>query len=102
MNRATLVRDLNAALADWKRYEIVPKEQFLMSRDTQNMVLHAMFLSIQAAINAGAWLIASQKIPIKPASYREIFEILTKEGIIDSDTGSALSDLASLRNVIIQ
>ena len=84
---ANQVRELATALADWERYESISKEQFLINRDTQNMVLHAMFLAIQTSIDAGAWLIASQKISRKPASYRETFEIL--------------ADLASLRNVIV-
>jgi len=95
------VRDLATALSDWERYESISKLQFLTDRDTQNMVLHAMFLAIQATIDGGAWLLSSNKIPKKPASYRETFEILAISGVIDPELGSTLADLASLRNVII-
>ncbi len=65
------------------------------------MVLHAMFLATQTSIDAGAWLIASQKISRKPASYRETFDILADSGVIDPELGSSLADLASLWNVIV-
>ncbi len=43
------MRELEEALRDWERYQRVPEEQFLKDRDTQNMVHHAMLLSIQSA-----------------------------------------------------
>nr|WP_319540058.1 DUF86 domain-containing protein [uncultured Methanospirillum sp.] len=101
MNSTDVIRELTIALSDWERYESIPKEKFLTDRDTQNMVLHAMFLAIQAGIDAGAWLIATRKIPVKPSSYRETFEILEKYGVLEPDLSSALAALSSFRNVLI-
>lgn len=101
MNTTDVIREFTVALSDWERYESIQKEKFLTDRDTQNMVLHAMFLAIQAGIDAGVWLIAIRKIPVKPSSYRETFEILEKYGVIESDLSSALADLSSFPNVLI-
>ncbi|MFH0966939.1 MAG: HepT-like ribonuclease domain-containing protein, partial [Methanobacteriota archaeon] len=101
MNAIDQVRELSLALGDWERYETISKNAFLKDRDKQNMVLHAIFLAIQSSLDAAAWLLSYHKIPKKPGTYRETFEILAEYRIIDPDLGSALADLASLRNIII-
>jgi len=37
----------------------------------------------------------------RPSTYRESFEILSEEGIIPSELGDDLSDLAGFRNVLV-
>lgn len=64
------------------------------------MVLHALFVSIQAAIDIANHLIAEQGLR-RPSTYRESFEILSEEGIIPSELGDDLSDLAGFRNVLV-
>jgi len=101
MTRIDTLRELEMALSDWKRYQQIPKTTFIKDRDCQNMVLHAMFLAIQTAIDAGTELIVSRKIPKRPESYRETFEVLCEYGILCPELSCDLGELAAFRNVLI-
>lgn len=94
------LRELNAALKDWERYQSISLEELKKDRDKRNMVLHAMLVSIQAAIDAATYLIAERGME-KPSTYRETFEILGKKGLISEELAAELSDLAGFRNVLV-
>ena len=64
------------------------------------MVLHAMLISIQAAIYISSHLISRNQLK-RPATYRETFELLGQAGMITEDLAVELSDLAGLRNVLV-
>ena len=93
-------RELNEALKDWERYQTISLRELRSDRDKQNMVLHALLVSIQASIDIANHIIAERSLQ-KPSTYRETFEILSKEGIISSELGDSLSDLAGFRNVLV-
>ncbi len=40
------MQELQDAADDWKRYQSIPREDFFSSRDTRNMVFHAMMAAI--------------------------------------------------------
>ncbi|KQC09188.1 MAG: hypothetical protein APR55_10635 [Methanolinea sp. SDB] len=94
------IQELADSLEDWERYRKIPAARFQTDRDTRNMVLHAMLLAIQSAID-----IATEVIVLKgykrPASYRETFGILEANGILTRDLARPLSNLAGFRNVLV-
>ncbi|MHA1578893.1 MAG: type VII toxin-antitoxin system HepT family RNase toxin [Candidatus Freyarchaeota archaeon] len=93
------LEELNESLEDWKRYrEITPED--LKQRDKRNMVLYAMLISIQAAIDLANHIIADKGLK-KPSTYRESFEILADSNIIPPSLADDLSDLAGFRNVLV-
>ncbi len=94
------MRELEEALRDWERYQRIPKEQFLQDRDTQNMIHHAMLLSIQSAIDIATDVIVEERLR-KPFTYRETFEVLAGEGIVPESLARDLSNLAGFRNVLV-
>ena len=94
------IRELEQAMEDWKRYQGISLEELKADRDKRNMVLHAMLVAIQAAIDIANHLIAERSLS-KPSTYRESFEILSREGIIPSELANSLSDLAGFRNVLV-
>lgn len=94
------MRELEEALKDWERYQRIPEEQFLQDRDTQNMVHHAMLLSIQSALDIATDVIAEGRLR-KPFTYRETFEVLAGEGIISDSLAEELANLAGFRNVLV-
>jgi uncharacterized protein YutE (UPF0331/DUF86 family) len=100
MSTLSHLRELNAALEDWERYQSTSLKELEVDRDKRNMVLHAMLVSIQATIDIASHLIAEKGL-IKPATYRESFEILGKSELIDEELASELSDLAGFRNVLV-
>lgn len=94
------MQELQDATGDWKRYQSIPREEFFSSRDTRNMVFHAMMVAIQSAIDVATDIIAEERFQ-KPATYRETFEILGKNGILPAPLVRELSALAGFRNVLV-
>jgi uncharacterized protein YutE (UPF0331/DUF86 family) len=94
------IRELSDTLDDWERYQGIPLEQFRSDRDTRNMVLHAMLVSIQSSIDIATEIIGMKGLR-RPASYRETFGILAEEGILSPDLARPLSDLAGFRNILV-
>ena len=94
------LRELEAALGDWERYQHITLEDLNTDRDKRNMALHAMLVSIQSAIDISNHLIAENRLR-KPATYRQTFEILNEAGIISIPLSESLSDLAGFRNVLV-
>ena len=50
--------ELDESLKDWERYQRYSLEDLQKDRDKRNMVLHAMLVGIQAAIDIGSHLIS--------------------------------------------
>ena len=59
-----------------------------------------MLVAIQSAIDIATDIIAENGLR-RPETYRETFEILAEDGIIDAFLAKGLSDLAGFRNVIV-
>ena len=94
------IRELSESLEDWRRYQSISIEELRMDRDKRNMVLHALLISIQSAIDIATYVIAENGLK-KPSTYRETFEILEEAQIISEDLANDLSDLAGFRNVLV-
>ena len=94
------LRELSLAMEDWERYRRIPREKIEKDRDSRNMVFHAMLVAIQSAIDIATDIIAEKGLR-RPETYRETFEILAEDGIIDALLAKDLSDLAGFRNVIV-
>jgi len=94
------LRELDESLNDWERYQRYSREDLKADRDKRNMILHAMLVSIQAAIDVSMHLISQNNLG-RPATYRETFDILSRAGLIPEELAADLSDLAGLRNVLV-
>jgi uncharacterized protein YutE (UPF0331/DUF86 family) len=94
------LRELRRAIRDWERYQSISLEELKRDGDKRNMVSHAMLVGIQAAIDIANHLIAEKGLS-KPSTYRESFEILSREGIIPSELAGPLMDLAGFRNLLV-
>lgn len=94
------LQELNESLKDWERYQSISKEDLVRDRDKRNMVLHAMLVSIQSAIDIANHIIADKGLR-KPLTYRQAFEILSESNIIPADLANNLSDLAGFRNMLV-
>ena len=94
------LRELSESLEDWRRYQDISIEELRMDRDKRNMVLHALLISTQSAIDIATYIIAEKGLR-KPSTYRETFEILEEQRIIPEDLANDLSDLAGFRNILV-
>jgi uncharacterized protein YutE (UPF0331/DUF86 family) len=100
MRILSYLRELNDALTDWENYQSISVEELREDRDKRNMVLHALLVSIQAAIDIATYIIAQRGLE-KPSTYRETFEILGRKKIIPEELANELPDLAGFRNVLV-
>lgn len=89
------------ALDDWERYRSeTTLEQMVSNRDTRNMVLHAMLIAIQAAIDIGQHILVANRWE-RPGSYRDTFELLGAHGVISVELEEQLVRLAGFRNALV-
>ena len=100
MRLVSCIRELSDTLDDWERYRGISLEQFRSDRDTRNMVLHAMLVSVQSSIDIATEIIAMKGLR-RPQSYRDTFGILAEEGILSPELARPLADLAGFRNVLV-
>jgi len=95
-----LLNVLLDALADLRRYgSQIDAGELRTQRDTQNMVLHALYLATQSAIDLAFHVIASEGLT-RPTTYQQAFLELGEGGILDRDLASRLTGWAGLRNIV--
>jgi uncharacterized protein YutE (UPF0331/DUF86 family) len=78
----------------------IAEEAFLQSVDHQYVVLHALQLAIQAALDLAAHLIADEGWEV-PERSGEAFLILGQKKILDGELSNRLRTMASFRNLIV-
>ena len=95
-----LLGELTACLADLKRYRVtVTREQLTAVRDTQHMVLRALYVASQAAVDLALHLGADAGLP-PTATYQDAFRRLADGGVIERDLAGRLAAWAGFRNVL--
>ena len=78
----------------------ISEEEFLESVDQQYVVLHALQLAIQAALDLAAHLIADEGWDV-PERSGDAFLILGQKKILDTELSQRLRTMASFRNLIV-
>jgi uncharacterized protein YutE (UPF0331/DUF86 family) len=103
VDRETIARRLallQDVLADLRRYRARFDAKALQAdRDAQHMVLHALYVAAQAAIDLALHAAADAEQPAA-ATYQEAFERLAAAGRIDRTLATRLMGWAGLRNVL--
>jgi uncharacterized protein YutE (UPF0331/DUF86 family) len=88
------------AIADLKRYRIrLTEAQLSSSRDDQHMVLHALYIAVQATVDLALHITADEGLP-QSTTYRTAFRPLVDSGIIAPALAERLEGWAGFRNVL--
>jgi len=88
------------ALSDLRRYrESIPRERLRSDRDAQHMVLHALYVAVQAALDLAMHLGADAGLP-EAGSYQDAFRRLGEAGVAERDLAARLAAWAGFRNVL--
>ena len=66
----------------------------------QRFVEHTLQIAIQAALDAASHIVSDRRLG-EPASNREMFDLLCRDGWIDDNLRRALSALAGFRNILV-
>jgi uncharacterized protein YutE (UPF0331/DUF86 family) len=91
---------LQNALSDLRRYrDRFAREQFLADRDAQNMVLFAMYLAAQAAIDLATHAVADAE-GTAPPTYQDAFREAARIELLPAELAGRLTGWAGLRNVV--
>ena len=73
---------------------------FLEDEDVQARTERWLQVAIECALDLTNHLIAARGWKT-PSTYREAFEVLHKEGLLDSDLAAQMADWAGLRNILV-
>ena len=93
--------ELDEVMQDWGRYrEEVSLRDVLENRDSRNLVLYTMLVTIQTAIQAAHHLIVKNYLP-KPGTYEETFMILRKAGILETHVADDMARLSAYRQKLV-
>jgi uncharacterized protein YutE (UPF0331/DUF86 family) len=103
VDRETIRRRLSIlqdALADLRRYRAKYDAAALAAdRDVQHMVLHALYVAAQAAIDLALHAAADAE-QASPTTYQQAFERLAAAGRLDHGLAVRMMGWAGLRNVL--
>lgn len=95
--RLSLLQD---ALSDLRRYRTRFDAAALRAdRDAQHMVLHALYVAAQAAIDLALHAAGDSEQPVA-ATYQQAFERLAAAGRLDAALAQRMMGWAGLRNVL--
>ncbi len=87
-------------LSDLDRYrDRITLAQLRTDRDTQHLVLHALYLAVQASVDLALHIGADTLVP-QSGSYGDAFRRLGTSGALDPALAERLAGWAGLRNVL--
>lgn len=87
-------------LRDLRRLATVPSETYLTDRGLQAQSERWLHLAGKACLDLANHLIADQGWRA-PSTYREAFDILREQGVIDADLARRMAGWAGLRNLLV-
>ncbi len=90
--------DTNVGILESK--SAIPKEDFLADTDQQYVVLHAMQLAIQAAIDLAAHIVTDEGWGV-PVRSGQAFAILADNKVLTATLAAHLRSMSSFRNLIV-
>jgi uncharacterized protein YutE (UPF0331/DUF86 family) len=95
-----LIQTLLDAVSDLHRYgRSLTRDKLAADRDSQHMVLHAMYVAVQATVDLAMHVAADRGLP-QPVTYRAVFRQLADAGVIEQPLAERLEGWAGFRNVL--
>lgn len=96
------VDNLNRLLGDWEQYaKQFSLKDITKDRESFHLTCHAMFRSIQEALDIAGELTLVCEIHPRPDTYKSTMEILSSKKKWPKNLHAALVDLAKFRNVLV-
>ena len=97
---ATRVAKVREQLRHLARLATLSREAFLGSMTEQHAVERELQIMIEACLDIGHHVISREGLR-RPGDYREVFAVLHEAGIIGTELGRRLEDMASFRNRLV-
>lgn len=77
----------------------VALDGYRSDRDLQDIVERRFEKAIQACLDVASHIVASRATR-EPSSYRDLFQVLAEEDVLDPDLADTMGELAGFRNVL--
>ncbi len=91
---------LRSAIEDLRRYRATfALPHFLVDRDAQRLVLHALYVATQASIDEAQQRVSEWGLENR-GTYRDAFIVLAQSGRLPLELGGQMALWASMRNVL--
>jgi uncharacterized protein YutE (UPF0331/DUF86 family) len=94
------LRELDRRIVALREARDEGRERFLADPRLRAAVERHLQLALQSAIDAAAHVVA-EDFPESPSTYREVFELLARHGVLDEGLASRLGRAAGLRNLLV-
>ncbi len=94
------LRELDRRIGALREARAAGRERFLSDPQLQAAVERHLQLALQSALDAAAHVVA-EDFPESPSTYREVFELLGRHGILDGALVFRLGRAAGLRNLLV-
>ncbi|MBU0647660.1 DUF86 domain-containing protein [Patescibacteria group bacterium] len=95
-NKISQIKKYLNILDDYRRYSAQEMANDIV---ISAVVERYLYLVVQATIDLGEAFIAYKKLR-KPATYKEVFEILSEKGLISNELADKLQNMSGFRNVL--
>lgn len=83
-----------------RRLSELDHDALAADHDRMHAVKYGFVVAIEAAIDAGRHVIASEQMAI-PDSFAQVFTVLGDKGILSSNLAGAMEDAARFRNLLV-
>jgi uncharacterized protein YutE (UPF0331/DUF86 family) len=66
----------------------------------QRFVEHTLQIAIQAALDVASYIVSDRRLG-EPRTNRELFDLVHRDGWLDTDLAASLKNMAGFRNVLV-
>ena len=94
------LRELDRRITALREARTAGRDRFFDDAVLRAAVERHLQLALQAAIDAAAHVLA-EEYPENPSTYREVFEILARHGVLEPDLATRLGRATGLRNLLV-
>lgn len=103
VDRETLERRLRV-LEDLERklsgFTSIPEDEFVAEDPIHDLAERYLHLAVECLIDVGNHILATRSVEA-PGTYREVFALLAREGVLSADLARRLQGWAGFRNVLV-
>ena len=92
--------EIEESLERLEELKKITKEEFLQSKDLQDIASYRLIVAIEAALNL-CYHVSAKKLKKTPSEYAECFEILGEANIIPQELAEELKKMARFRNMLV-
>jgi uncharacterized protein YutE (UPF0331/DUF86 family) len=92
--------EIEESIGRLERFKGLARDEFLSNQDTLDLACYRLLVAIEAAL-ALCYHITAKRLRRVPEEYAECFVMLHDAGLIPSELGSRLQQMAKFRNLLV-